>query len=294
MMKKFEMVKYGRWVYPEDVPTRVIEIAGHFDKSNIYPQQAYSLHTEYSFGSREFSSRCLRDLDVIKSSNHYGIPQLWKSREWAREFVIYISVLCANCSAPEVIEIHPPFVDYSKDIHSFIELYKEFENGILEKYPDTKICIENRCGSRYKTSPFLLAKYNSFFELCEEIEREHLRLKIAFDIPQLFTAENIDNFQTARMINCLRGMKMIREYFGSVHLWGKGSHNGRRLVAHHGDFDSWFQNTETKELFLSLISDLFNDDIVRYLVLEVNSTNADLSSIINNLKSIDFSFIRVI
>ena len=179
-------------------------------------------------------------------------------------------------------------------MHSFIEIYKDFEYGILEKYPDVKICIENRCGSRYKLSPFLFSKCTSFFELCEEIEREHLRLKIAFDIPQLFTAEGIDGSEINRMSNCIRGMKMIREYFGSVHLWGKGSFNGRKNVAHHGNFDTWFQNSDIKNEFLYHISDLFDDDIVRYMVLEVNSNNADIIKIINDLKSIDFSFVRVI
>ncbi|NLT09865.1 MAG: hypothetical protein GXY08_10215, partial [Ruminococcus sp.] len=190
--------------------------------------------------------------------------------------------------------VHPPFIDYSENMHSFIEVYKEFEFNILEKYPDVKICIENRCGSRYKTSPFLFSKYNSFIELCEEIQREHLQLKIAFDIPQLFTAEAISGEQSDRMYNCLRGMKMIREYFGSVHLWGKGVCNGRRNVAHHGNFDTWFREQDIKDEFLSLISDLFDDDIVRYMVLEVNSNNVDLNKIIKDLKSIDFSFIRVI
>jgi hypothetical protein len=179
-------------------------------------------------------------------------------------------------------------------MHNFIEVYKEFEYNILEKYPDVKICIENRCGSRYKTSPFLFSKYTSFFELCEEIQREHLRLKIAFDIPQLFTAEAISGEQSNRMYNCLRGMKMIREYFGSVHLWGKGSYNGRSNVAHHGNFDTWLCEPDIKNEFLALISELFDDDVVRYMVLEVNSNNSDLISIINDLKSIDFSFVRVI
>ena len=172
-MKKFEMVKYGRWEYPTDVPIRISEIAGHFDKSDIYPKQEYSLHTEYSFGSREFNSCCLNGLDVIRSSNLYGIPQLWKNREWAQEFAQFITAICAGHSAPEVIEVHPPFIDYTGNMHNFIEVYKEFEYSILEKYPNVKICIENRCGSRYKTSPFLFSKYTSFFELCEEIQREH-------------------------------------------------------------------------------------------------------------------------
>ena len=293
-MKRFEMVKYGRWQYPADVPTRIAEIAGHFDKSDIYPKQAYSLHTEYSFGSREFNSRYLNGLDVIKSSNRSGIPQLWKNREWAQEFAQFITTLCANHPDPEVIEVHPPFIDYADSMHQFIEVYKEFEYRILQKYPNVKICLENRCGSRYKSSSFLFSKYTSFIELCEEIQREHLQLKIAFDIPQLFTAEAISGDQLNRMSNCLRGMKMIREYFGSFHLWGKGSYNGRSNVAHHGNFDTWFREPNIKNEFLSLLSELFDDNVVRCMVLEVNSNNTDLNSIINDLKSIDFSFIRVV
>lgn len=293
MMKRFEMVKYGRWQYPSDIPIRVTEIAGHFDKSEIYPKGAYSLHTEYSFGSREFNSRCLNELNEIKRSNLYGIPQLWKSKEWACEFAKFVTDICAAHQAPEVIEIHPPFADYTDDIHKFIGVYREFENKILEKYPDVKICIENRCGSRYKAAPFILSKYLSFFELCEEIEREHLRLKIAFDIPQFFTAENV-GAQTNVALDRLRGFKMIREYIGSVHLWGKGSYNGRSNVAHHGNFDTWFQDQRLKTEFLSLIAELFDDDIVRYMVLEVNSNNTDLISIINDLKHSCFSFERVI
>ena len=87
---------------------------------------------------------------------------------------------------------------------------------------------------------------------------------------------------------------MIREYFGSVHLWGKGSYNGRSNVAHHGNFDTWFRESDIKKEFLALISERFDDDVVRYMVLEVNSNNSDLISIINDLKSIDFSFVRVI
>lgn len=147
-MKRFEMVKYGRWQYPADVPVRIAEIAGHFDKSDIYPKQTYSLHTEYSFGSRNFSSRCLNGLDVIKRSNLYGIPQLWKNREWAHEFSRFITAICDAHSAPEVIEVHPPFVDYSEDMHHFIEVYKEFEYEILQKYPDVKICIPSMRATR--------------------------------------------------------------------------------------------------------------------------------------------------
>lgn len=208
-MRQFEMVQYGRWVYPEDIPIRISELAGHFDKDDIYPKQAYSLHTEYSFGSRKFSGHHLKGLDTLINSNHYGIPQLWKSEEWAKEFAAFIFRMCENHSAPEVIKIHPPFCDYAEDFRSFIPIYKVFEYEILEKYPNTRIFIENRCGSNYKAAPFLFSGFISFFELCEEIEREKLNLRIAFDIPQLFTSETIGGGKLNRMADCLGRIKML-------------------------------------------------------------------------------------
>lgn len=134
-------MKESRLIVAEQQNIRLFEIAGHFDKSDIFPKHAYSLHTAYSFGSREFNSRCLNELDVIRSSNLYGIPQLWKNREWAQEFTQFIIAICAGHSAPEVIEVHPPFIDYAENMHRFIEVYKEFEYSILEEYTDVMIIL---------------------------------------------------------------------------------------------------------------------------------------------------------
>ncbi len=289
-MKNFEMVRYGKWTYPSDVPIRISEIAAHFDKSDIYPKEAYSLHTEYSFGARKFSSRHLADLENINSCNYIGIPQLWKNAEWASDFAKFVFSICEGKGAPEVIEIHPPFSDYVS-FSQFVEIYKRFEDSAREKYPNVRIMIENRCGSNYKSAPFLFSKAIDFVELCENIERYQLDLKIAFDIPQLFTAEKIGSGKLNRMSVLFENLKIIREYVGSVHLWGKADANGRSRVAHHGNFDTYFRNTELKAEFLALLSDYFDDNAVRYMVLEVNSSNDDVTSIINDLKSIDFRFI---
>lgn len=190
-MTRIQMIKYGKWTYPDDIPLTISEVAGHFDKEHINSKMDYSLHTEYSFGERKFSSKYLAGLNEITGANYKGIPQLWHSKKWAEEFAEYIFRLCNNHQPPKIIEVHPPFCDYCSDFKNFTEIYKVFEQLILEKYPNVQILIENRCGSKYKKSDFLFSKAADFFTLCEEIEREQLNLRIAFDIPQLFTAEQI-------------------------------------------------------------------------------------------------------
>lgn len=291
-MINFEMIKYGRWDYPSDVPLHYAEVAAHFDKNDFYTNLNYSLHTEYSFGSRKFSSDKLKNLDTIASTAHHSIPRLWYSEKWAEEFAEFVLRITHNHKPPILIEIHPPFKDYCPDFKTFCNIYKVFEQIILDKYPDTQILIENRCGSTYKTAPFLFSNASDFMLLCEEIEREKLNLRIAFDIPQLFTAENMGSGKLNRMALCIQSLHIIREYFLSTHLWGKGLSGNNPRSAHHGDFNSYFRgNQELKSEFLTLISDLFDDNRKRYMVLEVNSSNNDILSIINDLKTVDFNFI---
>ena len=63
---------------------------------------------------------------------------------------------------------------------------------------------------------------------------------------------------------------------------------GKRFVtrtAHDGDLTSYFENDlETKELFLQQFHKTFSDGKTRKMVLEVNSGNEDLLSIISDLK----------
>ena len=56
-MIQFHMVKYHKQAYPSDIPLRLEEVAGHFDIKKICPDSPYSLHTEYSYGSRFLKTR---------------------------------------------------------------------------------------------------------------------------------------------------------------------------------------------------------------------------------------------
>ncbi len=116
--------------------------------------------------------------------------------------------------------------------------------------------------------------------LCNLIEEHNLRLKVAYDVPQIYTAHNAN--KPEQYISLLQQAEKIREYIGGVHLWGK------RLVtraAHYGDLTSYFENDlETKEQFLQQFGRTFDDGIIRKMVLEVNSGNEDLLSIVSDLQ----------
>ena len=287
-MTLFEMIKYHGQQYPSDIPLRIEEIAAHFDVTRINSTLAYSLHTEYSYMKRSFSSPLLSQSPTILSSNKDGIPQLWTSMYWASEFSKFTVRLVGSAPPPKVIEIHPPFQDYT-NIDDFIINYSIYESIIKSIYPDVEILIENRCGSRYRGAKFLISTVPDLLMLCELIEKNNLSLKIALDIPQIFTAYHAKTEKD--YFEILLQTREFRQYIGGIHLWGKAySANGKR-IAHQGDLNTYFQTTDIKSSFLALFRDIFSDNMVRKMVLEVNSNNRDLYSIIHDLQSVDIQFV---
>lgn len=286
-MTVFEMVKYHSQEYPADIPLRLEECAAHMDVTAIQATLRRSLHTEYSYGKRKFDSAVVAAFPALVTAQKDGVPQLWHSVEWGRQFADFVAILSGD-EAPSVIEIHPPFTDYT-NMECFIESYRTFEEIILTRFPQADILIENRCGSVYKGGKFLVSKLPDIEKLCEQIDKHSLRLKIAYDVPQIYTAHNAKN-QTA-YIELLQKTKAFRYFIGGVHLWGKRKSESGRLVSHCGDLNSYFSdNFETKGLFLQELARCFDDTICRKMVLEVNSSNEDLKSIIFDLTTAGVSF----
>ena len=63
------------------------------------------------------------------------------------------------------------------------------------------------------------------------------------------------------------------------------------MVSHCGDLNSYFaEDIATKELFLQEFTDCFADDVCRKMVLEVNSGNNDLQTIISDLLAYGVTF----
>ena len=279
-MAIFEMVKYHTQTYPNDIPLRTEECAAHFDITSVSADLKYSLHTEYSYGKRKFDSDLVQQFPTIMAAQKDGVPQLWKNEQWASEFAQFVFALAGD-AVPAVIEVHPPFADYAT-FDSFLASYKVFEAAVLERYPDVSILIENRCGSVYKGGKFLVSKLPEIETLCNLIVQNDLRLKIAYDVPQIYTAHNVK--KPEQHIDLLKKTEAFRAQIGGVHLWGKRKSESGRLVAHCGDLTSYFrEDMDLKARFLQAFNTCFDDGIERKMVLEVNSGNDDLLSIVADL-----------
>ena len=287
-MSTFEMVKYHTQTYPVDISLHAEECAAHFDITSVNSTLKCSLHTEYSYGKRKFDSNLIQQLPNIVAAQKDGVPQLWQGEQWASEFAQFVCTLAGD-AIPAVIEIHPPFSDYAS-FDSFLASYMVFEAAVLERFPDVSILIENRCGSVYKGGKFLVSKLPEIENLCNLIAQHNLRLKIAYDVPQMYTAHQVK--KPEQYIDLLKKTEAFRDQIGGVHLWGKRKSKSGRLVSHCGDLTSYFNgDVELKVRFLQAFNACFDDGIERKMVLEVNSGNDDLLSIVSDLRNNGVMFV---
>ena len=286
-------IKYHKRNYPFSIKANIQEVAGHFDIIEIKPTMNYSLHTEYSaYESRKLDSPLLTNLSTIKCLQKEGIPQLWMNERWVLEFVEFIKNLVNNNKSPTIIEVHPPFNDYCSSITQFIEIYKVFERECLRDFTNTQIVIENRSGTRYKGGEFLISNENDLIELCRIITKDDLKLRIVLDIPQLFTNHNltIGKFSKEEISMIFNSLKPIRGSISGIHIWGKKKSDKGRIISHVGNLDTYFHNTEVKLFFLNTLHDLLDDGRPRYFVPEVNSSDYDVASIVNDFITNKFNF----
>jgi hypothetical protein len=282
---QFILVEYNGLQYPKGYSASMQEVAAHFDKKSIDPKGDYSLHTEYSYGTRKLDSCRIAKYPSLREAQKNGVPQLWKSVEWANEFAEFLIGLTAGHQSPKVIEIHPPFNDYCT-LQEFAERFRAFEKQIHTVYPDVILVIENRAGKRYRGGNFLVRKAKEIAALCEVIREEHLDLGIVLDFPQLLTGENINplKFREEKYEAAIETLLPHSDLIKGIHVWGKRKNNSGRQLSHHGNFDTYFGNDQhVKTLFLSGIQRICSDGSPRFLVPEVNSGEADLSAIINDL-----------
>jgi len=289
-------IKYSKRIYPKEIQPKIEELAGHFDKTafNINPKMEYSLHTEYSFGKRKLNSEILKEFPNIKHSHKNFIPQLWKSKEWSQEFSLFIKKLVGDNKPPKIIEIHPPFTDYCKTFQNFLENYEVFENNILKCFPKVDILIENRYGTMYSGGKFLLTNAEDVISLVKSLNLSNLRLRIAFDVIQMFSAYNLTpkNINIRAIREILETLKVCVSKIRGIHIWGKKLNESGRLLSHIGNLNTYFNyNNNLKLVFLSELKEFLNDLNPRYFLPEVNSGNEDLKSITHDFISIGFKFI---
>jgi len=290
MMKlpKLIPIKYRRKKYPDDINATIQEVPGHFDEkdfdkkiSQIDSEMQYSLHTEYSFGKRNFNSPVFSELELnALGESLNGVPRLWYNGKWSEQFFQFITKLVGENRPPKIIEIHPPFRDYCADMDTFLESYRGFENLVDKRWPESIIAIENRAESFYPDK-FLVYDDLDIRKLLEKIEEGKYKLKLMLDIPQLFTAlGGIENLNLESIKEAFQRFQENKRLIIGIHIWGRK--NGS---AHVGSLDNLFNSDiNFKESFLKFLSDYFDDDTQRYVVPEVNSSLGDFTSIVNDLR----------
>jgi len=220
--ESFIFIEYNGVPYPEGYSAQIHEVAGHLDKDTIEAAERYSLHTEYSYGKRKFDTERIVAFPILREANKDGVPQLWKSNEWAEEFAAFIIGLTQAHNPPEIIEIHPPFNDYCS-LEEFSERYCIFEQKIHAVYPDTTIVIENRSGAVYHGGKFMVGKAKEIAVLGEVIRQRGLKLGIVLDFPQLLTAEGIDTlkFKVEKYQKAIDSLIPYRDLIKGIHIWSK-------------------------------------------------------------------------
>ena len=286
-------IQYHGKLYPDEIKPKIEEIAGHFDKVEIHPKKNYSLHTEYSVGKRELNSKLLENLPTIRNAQKKGVPQLWINNEWSNEFHSFILKLVSENNPPTIIEVHPPFNDYCNIVYDFINHYAAFELKVRESFPETDILIENRCGTIYTGGKFLFSTNEDLLVLSEILDKNKMKLRIVLDIPQLFAAHriNLRKISEKEIEDALNPIELIKHNIKGIHLWGKRLSSNNRWSAHIGDLNDYFNgNIKLKNCFLNRLQEIFNDCKKRYFVPEVNSSNADLQSIIVDMLNVGFRF----
>lgn len=139
-------VKYRLYTYPAGITPRIQEIAGHLDKTDIHPHlPCFSLHTEYSFGKRSLNSAQLEPYPELRQRQVNGVPQLWHSARWAKQFAEFLQTLCGK-NVPTVIEIHPPFGDYTNLTH-FFAVYITL--SMADRFPSPPVRVDCSVSARF-------------------------------------------------------------------------------------------------------------------------------------------------
>jgi len=286
-------IQYHKRKYPAGIEPKITEIAGNFDVSEIKCEMHYSLHTEYSFAARRFDSPLIKNLSTISNSSKHGIPQLWFNKKWASEFAKFVVALTSKNQFPKIIEIHPPFNDYCPSLNRFIDIYKVFESKILSLNPNTQLLIENRFGSQYRGGKFLFSSNTEFIELAEAIESSSCKLRMILDVPGLFTKHYGPKTKSSHdIVSTFAPLHNCRKYIRGLHLWGKKRSDKGRWIAHSGNLNTYFDgDLSLKKVFLDELANLLNDPVKRYFVPEVNSSDSDLVSIVDDLRGVGFQFV---
>jgi len=323
-MVKFVPVQCQDYKYPSYIPSKIQERTANFFPKPIEKIELdyVSLHTDHPkfwngkprekiLSSELYFKQFPSIFNNICDEGTYCFSKLWcDDKGWSKDFSKYLVRFTEGIDPQKIkiIEIHPPFKKYCDSLETFIERYKPFEEEVLKKFPSIKICIENRYNNHNtkKISDFILSTTKDIIDLTELISnpKNHLKLTIVVDIPQLFSEHNNDKVISEERVikEVLTDLKRIRNFITCMHIWGRAKtvRKGRTFKGvHNADLNTYFEkNEKIKNCFLEGIYDLFDDGIPRYFLPELYSGNDEMSaeesikSIVNDLRNVGIEFVE--
>ena len=305
-MVKLIPVQYDKITYPNGVHCEIKEESAPLSIPHLKRfAPKYSLHTDPSASRRvPIDSEFLKEFPTLRKRCVEGIPQLWFNKQWAEEFADFIKKVVDKNRPPAIIEIHPPYKDYCNSMQHFLENYRVFEERILSFYPKTEILVENRYGTKYTRSPFLISSYRDVVDFVSQLEKTtpKLKLGLVLDFPQLLAESRMlrpKNDKTKEMLpEMFTSLKSCKSRIRSVHLWGprKIKDDGNFMGVHKEDLNGLFQWHEgMKKVFLEELNELLRDIPSCYFVPEVGArtkeeTDTKVNAIVNDLVSSGFVF----
>lgn len=284
------LVQYQNNPFPEPSPCNVKLIEAHFDVETISETGRYVLRTEYSYGRRKFTSKTLNSCNSLLQTQKNGIPILWVNKEWALALADLIKKQTKNASEPELIEICPPFKTTISELDKFVELYRYFEDELKRSYPNANIVVANRFGAMQRDLPFLVSSVDDMQKLSRLISKRKLNLRLSVDFSQLFSAHSkTDWFFRSNMPKLFGKIKEFRDHIECIHVLGKMRSSSNTITT--GNFLKYFKdNEDQRDAFLHALAYVFDDALPRYFIPEINGYLQDTSSVLEDLKSVGFSF----
>jgi len=296
-MAKLIPIRYKGISYPDGIDSEIDEESAPLWIPHLKRfTQKYSLHTDPSGRPQQYYP-LLDEFQTLRTANVEGIPQLWFNKQWAEEFADFIAKVVDKNRPPLMVEIHPPYKDYCASVEQFLETYRVFEDRISSFYPGTEILIENRYGTQYKRSPFLISSYGDVVDLVNQLERTELGLGLVLDLPQLLDQIGMSRLTIAQLRDIFSSLFPCRRKIRSIHLWGhRMVVDGHFRGVHREDLNGLFQGDKLmKTAFLKELYELLNDDTARYFVSEVGGNRKEendkrVKSIVDDLISAGFVF----
>lgn len=279
-------LRYGKQPALDSGSVMMREVPAHLDVKGLNVDGPYALHTEYSSKSRTLDSPLLDGLNTLKASHRRGVPELWSSPQWSEEFGQFIFRLVGTSEPPDVIEIHPPFACTTSSIEDFLDTYTAFEAIVRDRFHSCEFVVENRSGSKHP-SPFLISGVDSIVALGQALATRSLHLRIALDLPQVYTAHWGSKQQVGMEgVELNQRLRPIHAQIHTLHLWGRGASGG----AHSGGLDGLFAaGTGAKEACLCELRQMLDDgEPERHLVLEV-TRQSDVEAILTDLQNAGFA-----